>query len=399
MFMSIRKKLRRFRIILFDQTELRMPQNHSYSPNDRIIHRIHGPGMVTYVGMAYIGLRFETQGNILLQWETADISPWSLEAESVWLEEAKSQARKALSDPVLWPESTFDFEESEAVHSMGSHWQPFVDDAAEMLRNLPQMLAQAQIMEGFGLHRPVPKELPSKWSQGFHLVWPMQRQGVILTCRINADNKTTEMASLYPFWSEGIQHTLTLNHVKVWKSGVEAQITAGLGEAEMTFFDAHFLTNRLWYRQGGHYDFILTGLAYSAQPARLMELPYSPNPDVLAWRTLLTGDHDDGEPAESPTVLCLEGMASLLPITDWDNDDHSFRGPVKSVKPFADFLGQDGWLVRVTVLRLSDYETEDVNLDIVITRRAWQGDGVPVVGADMEGTLWLQGYLWMPQNT
>lgn len=57
-------------------------------------------------------------------------------------------------------------------------------------------------------------------------------------------------------------------------------------------------------------------------------------------------------------------------------------------------LGQHAWRVRVTVLRLSDREPEDVNLDIVITERAWKGDALPRVGQEIEGHLWLQGRLW-----
>lgn len=41
---------------------------------------------------------------------------------------------------------------------------------------------------------------------------------------------------------------------------------------------------------------------------------------------------------------------------------------------------------------------EDGDLDILITRRAWQGDAPPRVGQDIEGQLWLQGRLWMPSE-
>jgi hypothetical protein len=41
------------------------------------------------------------------------------------------------------------------------------------------------------------------------------------------------------------------------------------------------------------------------------------------------------------------------------------------------------------------YGDEDHDLDIVITRCAWSGEEQPQVGQDIEGRLWLQGYLWM----
>ncbi len=50
----------------------------------------------------------------------------------------------------------------------------------------------------------------------------------------------------------------------------------------------------------------------------------------------------------------------------------------------------------VTVLRgLADGES-DMDLTILVTRRVWRGDQPPVVGMEIEGSLWLQGRLWMP---
>jgi len=36
---------------------------------------------------------------------------------------------------------------------------------------------------------------------------------------------------------------------------------------------------------------------------------------------------------------------------------------------------------------------EDFDLDIVVTARAWDGETPPEMGQDIEGSLWLQGYL------
>ena len=80
-----------------------------------------------------------------------------------------------------------------------------------------------------------------------------------------------------------------------------------------------------------------------------------------------------------------------MPVEDWDRDDYWFRGPVRSVKAFDDWLGQSGWRVRVCVMQM---DTEDAELDVFVTSRSWSGDEPPQVGEDMEGALWLQGRLW-----
>jgi hypothetical protein len=371
-----------------------MATNQRFEINDRILHTDYGPGVVTFVGDNYLGLRFPSVGDMLLRYDAAKISRWTTEAEAAWQDETAAVDQAKLD----WPQSTFKNEASDTPHYMGSHWPPFVEDVADIVKDLPNILQEAQVMESIGNHRKSPRELPQDWPQGFHLVWPMQRRGIILTCCINAAEQQMQLMSFYPFSSEGVQHTLTIDSVTVWEGRAEAQITASLGEAQITFFDAHFLINRLWYEAGRRYEFILSGIAYAAEPAQVMEIPFTANPDQIAWQRLLGNDADEDNDWELPSAINLNGMASLLPITDWDKDEYSFRGPVKSVKPIDDFLGQTGWRVRVNVMRLSGYETEDVDLDIVITRRIWRQEQSPEVGMDIEGTLWLQGYLWMPPD-
>lgn len=373
-----------------------MATEQHFEINDRIMHADYGPGVVTFVGDNYLGLRFPDLGDMLQRCDASKISRWTTEAEAAWQDDMVCKTAIADRPKIDWPQSTFEHEAPDTSHYMGSHWPPFVDDAADIVKDLPNMLENAQLMESIGNHRKSFRELPRDWPQGFHLVWPMQRRGIILTCCIDAAQQQTQLMSFYPFNSEGVQHTLTINSVAVWEGQAEAQITANLGEAQITFFDAHFLINRLWYEVDRRYEFILTGIAYAAKPSQVMEIPFTPNPDQVAWRNLLRNDSNEDNEWELPSVINLSGMASLLPMTDWDRDEYSFRGPVKSVKPIDDFLGQTGWQARVTVMRLSDYETEDVDLDIVITRRIWQQERAPEVGMDIEGTLWLQGYLWMP---
>lgn len=377
-----------------------MATNQRFEINDRILHTDYGPGIVTFVGDDYLGLRFPSLGDMLQRYDATKISRWTAEAEDAWQDEIACKTAEVEQANLDWPQSTFKNEAPDTPHYMGSHWPPFVEDVADIVKDLPNILQEAQVMESIGNHRKSPRELPQDWPQGFHLVWPMQRRGIVLTNRIDAAEQQIQLMSLYPFNSEGVQHTLTIDSVAVWEGQVEAQITASLGEAQITFFDAHFLINRLWYEAGRRYEFILTGIAYAAQPAQVMEIPFTANPDQIAWQRLLGNDADEDEDndGELPSLINLGGMASLLPIVDWDRDEYSFRGPVKSVKPIDDFLGQTGWLVRVTVMRLSDYETEDVDLDIVITRRIWRQEQSPEVGMDIDGTLWLQGYLWMPPN-
>jgi hypothetical protein len=86
--------------------------------------------------------------------------------------------------------------------------------------------------------------------------------------------------------------------------------------------------------------------------------------------------------------------AGLLPVSKWDRDDYWFRGPVKSIKEM-EMLDQPAWRIRATVLRNLDDDRE-IDLDIIVTRKVWGAASPPQPGDDIEGTCWLQGYLWHP---
>jgi hypothetical protein len=106
----------------------------------------------------------------------------------------------------------------------------------------------------------------------------------------------------------------------------------------------------------------------------------SPHPDQIAWEEALArsgGEDPLPHPAEKG-----------------DRDKYSFRGPVKRVEPIEEFLGQSGWLLRVAVMRNEDDSDHEIDLEIVVTKRIWQADTPPAAGQDIEGSLWLQGYLF-----
>lgn len=360
----------------------------------QILHNEHGPCEVTFSGSDYIGIRTRDGQNALVRKDSHDLSPWSEESEAAWRADIAAQEAEKLAEAKKpWPESTFIFEPEGTEHFMGSHWDPFYEQGVrEILNRLPKLIAEGVVAEGFGDLKNPPRPLPGSWIKGCHLAWPKSGAGLIMNIAIDEAKKENYFCAVFPFWPGGMNHRLTMLEVSVWENGVEAQITAGLGEAEITFYDAHYLLNRGWYERGREYDFFLTGIAYTAGPAEHVEMPISRHPDQIAWEAMLAQQRGE-EPREMPNTITLDGAALLMPVSGWDADEYSFRGPVKYVQPFSNFLGESGWLARVTVIRPPDYSTEDVDLDVVITSRAWQGASAPEIGQELEGGLWLQGHL------
>lgn len=139
-------------------------------------------------------------------------------------------------------------------------------------------------------------------------------------------------------------------------------------------------------------------ISYAARRPRVNEFQAKQHAEVLKFLSKLAREQGREPNMEEIQTFSMVGMSMFLPVEGWDEDDYGFRGPAKSVREVKDVLGQDGWLVRATILRLPECDTEDVDLAILITRRAWQEKEPPAPGQDIEGRLWLQGYLWYPHQ-
>ena len=283
-----------------------------------------------------------------------------------------------------WPDGTFVWEDEEQEHYCGSHWDPFFDSPDEIFEMLPEIIPASVSLKTFGDTYSGPREIPAGWAMGGHLFWPNGNRGLVTTLRATED--AAEIVNMYPFAGVGTQVGIEIKKLHVWTSGAEAQIEGVWGEAPISFFDLTFLSNRAWYEAGKRRDFILAGIAYEAGAPKLNKLALSPDSQLAVWQRTHTGNVE-GEDVH----ICLEGSSIFIPVEEWDRDDYFFRGPVRSVATFEDWMGQSGWKVRVDVMQ---FEAESADLDVFVTERAWNGGEAPRVGQDIEGRLWLQGRLW-----
>ncbi len=361
---------------------------------DRIIHESCGPCNVTFVGTDYIGICTDEGGDCLFRTETADYILWNEKEEATWraaVAELEQKSDERLTLP--WPDSTFSHEPEGNEHYMGSHWQPFFENGVDdVVLRLKEMIEKGKLTTGYGDTHPAPRNFPEGWQAGKCLAWPDVDCGAILSVTI--EKETNTFRTVYPYWSKGSNHKILLKDVLIWESGVEGQISGTFGERDVTFFDTLYLHNRYFYERGKEYEFSLAGIAYTAQQAEETEIPFTLNPDQIAWEKKLAEMRGEEYSEEDrPKTITMKGAAILMNIGEWDKDDYSFRGTIKEVKPLTDFLGQDGWAVTATVMRQSGYDPEDFDLDIAVTSRAWKAEAPPEVGQDIEGSLWLQGYL------
>lgn len=353
-----------------------MTQQETFGPGSRVWHDRFGEGLVKAVrasGQRVVA--FDQIGTRLIHPDHL-VDP--------------EQARQAQAMAATWPVGTFVREAPGVLHPMGSRWAVFDLDAETVLGQLPNLLADARLQDGWGsFHRPATRTEPEHWSKGVQLVWPTADHGMGLVLQI--EQGENRLVSLFPFNQKGTQATLQVQSVTVWKNGLQAQITALWGNVLITFHDNRHVVDRAWYVAEQQAEFILAGLAYDARPAEVVTLPFNQSSDMAArLKAIFPEGWDD---LQLPTALSLQGATIWLPIEDGDADDYEFRGQVRHVRPFDDWLGQDGWTVCITVM-CGRSDGEDRVLDIHITRHAWAADAPPQVGQDIEGHLWLQGHLW-----
>lgn len=345
--------------------------NDIFEIGKRVLHPLHGECKITYVGDEYVGVEFDDGRNALFRKESFYLKP-----------------EKGITEDLPWPESTFTEEKGEE-HYLGEKFKPFYDNVAYVFQKFKEILPQSQIVYPSTSQEP-PHKMPDDWPDALIMQWPHSlREGLSFIGK--KEESGNMLIRIFPFFPDGIELPLELKQVIVWKNKVEAQIEAYLGYSIITFYDSRFIYNRLWYESGKDYTFNITGIAYEARPAETMELSFKPNPDEVKWQEIIAKEKGLPEP-EIQEKIKLENAAILVPLENGDIDEYFFRGKINSVKKLdRDMLGQKGYLADVVVLRLDEDERE---LRILITEKVWKGERPPKEGDEIEGFLWLQGYLW-----
>jgi len=131
----------------------------------------------------------------------------------------------------------------------------------------------------------------------------------------------------------------------------------------------------------------LAGLAYSLEPMTQASFEISEGP---LWEIQKQQRLSDGvglQEAAKPVTIVMAGMAALLPHGG-SCDEFEFHGVVEGIDSF-DHGGHTVYRMEVVVMRPGD---EPFKLPIFASDAVLEGF-VPRLGEDVQGVLWLQGYL------
>ncbi len=182
------------------------------------------------------------------------------------------------------------------------------------------------------------------------------------------------LASAYPEAYPGTEWPIVVREVVPWANGVEGQITGDCHGASISFFDTRFYANRYKYRVGERYNFRMSAFAYTVGRASDAEV-----------------EIDGG------AKVSLKGARAYMPANlgsnnDADIDEYWFHSPLESPPSEAEFAGRRLHALPITMAIPADFEmaltlyaaghTLDPNTDLAAPEEL-----------DLEGYLWLQGYL------
>lgn len=188
------------------------------------------------------------------------------------------------------------------------------------------------------------------------------------------------LESAYPESQLGTEWPIVINEIVPWSNGIEAQISGECHGASISFFDTRYYENRHKYKVGREYNFLMSAFAY------------------------IVGLAPDAEvEIEAGTKVSLKGARAYMPANigsnpDAEIDEFWFHSPIESATSETEIGGRRLHAFPITMALPNDFEMSltlyaaDHNIDTGLgnldPERLRGGEEV-----DLEGYLWLQGYL------
>lgn len=180
------------------------------------------------------------------------------------------------------------------------------------------------------------------------------------------------LATAYPEALGGPLWPVTVREVIPWANGIEGQIKGECHGAEVSFFDTRFYANKRKYHSGETYDFRMSALAYTMEPAPDLEV----ETDIGA-------------------KVSLKGASAYMPATagneSADIDDYWFHSPLEEEPRTVQVVGRTLQIYPVTLALPEEFE---MRVNLYAARHILRpGMDRVAPGDDLEGFLWLQGYM------
>jgi hypothetical protein len=210
----------------------------------------------------------------------------------------------------------------------------------------------------------------------------------------DASSDSRFLFSGYPVALDGVVQTVTVDQVVPWEHGIEGWIHAKVTEAQISvsFFDTMYFAGTEQVHPGDQLEVSLAGLAYWLRPIQMRSFEIKEGPMWQIERERRLKDGESEKEASRPVEIQMTGASIFLPKGGDENpDDAQFQGVIDAVDSF-EHDGHRIYRMEMVVMRPDDEEFR-----IAVFASEYVLDGyVPRLGEDVEGILWLQGWVIDP---
>jgi hypothetical protein len=270
-------------------------------------------------------------------------------------------------------DNLFLFEKSSFITELSEEKSPghldqleiFYEDTEKLFDSISEKISSSQLAVTYATVRPNEFGPPAAGEpSGYLLHWPAHQSGLSTIIRSDGEGQQNSLQAVFPFSCDGTSYLCRLVEIILFNNRLEAQLKVMAGEneeLELTFYDSHYLADRVVYREAGVYQFILRAFAYFFEAQAV------------------SADDD--------------GLWALFNRSELGADHYEVHGPVRSVTGLSEpLLGQKTWRVEIVIGRSA--ADEDQLLDIFLTQKVLGKGRLPAVGDNARAVVWLQGHLW-----
>jgi hypothetical protein len=181
------------------------------------------------------------------------------------------------------------------------------------------------------------------------------------------------LVTAYPEGQGGPVWPITVKEIVPWANGIEGQISGSCYGASVSFFDTRFYANRRRYASGETYNFRMSAFAYTLRRSEELEV----------------------ESEEVGAKVSFRGAHAYMPANmgneEADIDDYWFHSPFEGEPQHVELARKQ---LQIFPVIMAIPEHFEMALNLYAAPHALAPDMAGVAqGDDLEGFVWLQGYM------
>ena len=270
----------------------------------------------------------------------------------------------------------------------GTHWDAFYGDQFNAEETVSHSIQNGQLVDK---HECIDVVNDSERAELVFCIrngeGPIFEDMLIVT---DTPAQANQFFSGYPMIRDGISCQVEIEKIMPWEYAIEAWIQARIlsFNLSITYFDTRFYATSNLLTVGQISDIVLSGLSYSLAPCNQSTIDIDSGALFEMERQRRIDGGETGDCINRPVQVVLSGMSAFLPREGERLSDAEFRGVIQRINQFKH---QELIIYRLDVA-IARHDDDTFVFPIYVTEHVLDGY-VPRLGEDVQGVMWVQGYL------